>query len=208
MRSLWGAPADTKEEVRVSDRSNSPSSCSPCTARIAPSCSPTRGMWIRTVLASLGFQALATTSGGHAASLGRLDYGCKERRRSHTGRCSRLPWRFPSRPTSRTASPSSRAVSRQTIRMALEAGLAGCSMKDWSSDRGSLDIGLRPNASRPPPGGARGSETGGSHRRRGEAHPVGTPTSARRSRGCRPPGGPERTFETHAGSRSRRGVRE
>ncbi len=84
------------------------------------------------LLASLGFKALATTSGGFAASLGRADGAVsREEALAHARaitEASGLPVNgdfengFGDEPT---------AVAK-TIEGALEAGIAGCSIEDWS----------------------------------------------------------------------------
>jgi 2-methylisocitrate lyase-like PEP mutase family enzyme len=78
------------------------------------------------LLESLGFEALATTSSGFAATLGRLDYGVtREEALAHSAAivaATNLPvsadlengWDDPA----------------ETVRGALEAGLAGCSIED------------------------------------------------------------------------------
>jgi 2-methylisocitrate lyase-like PEP mutase family enzyme len=82
------------------------------------------------VLASLGFEALATTSSGYAATLGRLDYSVT-REQALAG-----------------AKPIVDAVDvpvsadlencfddpAETVRLAIEAGLAGCSIEDFTGD--------------------------------------------------------------------------
>lgn len=92
------------------------------------------------LLASLGFKALATTSGGYAASLGRLDGNVsREEAVAHAGAigvASGLPVNgdfencFADDPTGVA----------ETIRLALEAGVAGCSIEDWSGSE-IYDIG-------------------------------------------------------------------
>lgn len=84
------------------------------------------------LLASLGFKALASTSGGFAASLGRADGAVsREEALAHAhaiGEASGLPVNgdfengFGDEP----------AAVVETIEGALEAGIAGCSIEDWS----------------------------------------------------------------------------
>jgi 2-methylisocitrate lyase-like PEP mutase family enzyme len=84
------------------------------------------------LLASLGFKALATTSGGFAASLGRIDGNVsREQAVAHAaaiGEATGLPVNgdfencFADEPTGVA----------DTIRLALQAGVAGCSVEDWS----------------------------------------------------------------------------
>lgn len=86
------------------------------------------------VLASLGFQALATTSSGSAATLGKLD-----------GKISReLALEHAAEVVAATELPvsadlencfaSDAAGVAETVRLALETGLAGCSIEDYSGD--------------------------------------------------------------------------
>src|SRR4051812_44447882 len=83
------------------------------------------------LLSSLGYQALATTSSGYAASLGRLDYGVtREEAIAHAAAL-----------VSATEAPVSADLEEcfavdaagvaETVRLALDAGLAGCSIEDW-----------------------------------------------------------------------------
>jgi 2-methylisocitrate lyase-like PEP mutase family enzyme len=83
------------------------------------------------LLASLGFQALATTSSGYAASLGRLDYAVtREESLAHAAAL-----------VAATDVPVSADLEEcfaldaagvvETVRLALDAGLAGCSIEDW-----------------------------------------------------------------------------
>jgi 2-methylisocitrate lyase-like PEP mutase family enzyme len=84
------------------------------------------------LLASLGFEALASTSSGFAATLGRLDYGVeREEALSHAATI-----------VSATDLPVSADLENgfadgpsgvaDTIRGALDAGLAGCSVEDFT----------------------------------------------------------------------------
>jgi 2-methylisocitrate lyase-like PEP mutase family enzyme len=89
------------------------------------------------LLASLGYRALATTSAGHAGTLGRLD-----------GRVSRDEALDHSRELAgATSLPVSADLERcyadapegvaETLRLARETGLAGCSIEDFSGDAAS-----------------------------------------------------------------------
>jgi 2-methylisocitrate lyase-like PEP mutase family enzyme len=96
------------------------------------------------LLASLGFQALATTSSGFAATLGRLDGSVtREESLEHAATivaAADLPVSadlengFGDRPDEVA----------ETVRLALEAGLAGCSVEDFSGrqDAPIYDAGL------------------------------------------------------------------
>lgn len=86
------------------------------------------------LLASLGFEALATTSSGFAASLGRLDGNVtRDEALSH---CAEI--------VSATALPVNAdlengfahdpADAAETVRLAAEVGVAGCSIEDFSGD--------------------------------------------------------------------------
>jgi 2-methylisocitrate lyase-like PEP mutase family enzyme len=84
------------------------------------------------LLASLGFKALATTSGGFAASLGRLDGNVtREEAVAHAaaiGAASGLPVNG----DFENCFADDPAGVAETIRLALDAGIAGCSVEDWS----------------------------------------------------------------------------
>jgi 2-methylisocitrate lyase-like PEP mutase family enzyme len=93
------------------------------------------------LLAWLGFKALATTSGGFAASLGRLDGNvAREEAIAHAaavGAATGLPVNgdfencFADEPEGVA----------ETVGLALAAGVVGCSVEDWSSSE-IYDIGL------------------------------------------------------------------
>src|SRR5688500_18947801 len=82
------------------------------------------------ILASLGFEAIATTSSGHAATLGRLDYNVsRDEAVAHAAELvaavdipvsADFEYGFADEPE---------AVA-ETVRLAREAGLAGCSIED------------------------------------------------------------------------------
>ena len=90
------------------------------------------------LLASLGFQALATTSGGYAATLGRLDYSVsREEAVAHAAalvEASDLPV---SADFENGFAEDADGVA-QTVRLALDIGLAGCSVEDWGGGEGRL----------------------------------------------------------------------
>ncbi len=90
------------------------------------------------LLASLGFHALATTSSGYAATLGRADGAVtREEAIAHAGQIAAA-----------TALPVSADLEdcfardpsgvAETIRRAAEVGIAGCSVEDYSSGQASL----------------------------------------------------------------------
>jgi 2-methylisocitrate lyase-like PEP mutase family enzyme len=86
------------------------------------------------VLASLGFDALATTSSGHAATLGRLDGSVtREEALSHSAalvEATELPVSADLE-NGFAAEPEEVA---ETVALAREAGLAGCSIEDFTGD--------------------------------------------------------------------------
>lgn len=87
------------------------------------------------VLESLGFDALATTSSGHAATLGRLD-GSVTRAEAIEHSASVVDAvRLPVSADLENAFADDPAGVRETIGMALGAGLAGCSIEDFSGDQ-------------------------------------------------------------------------
>jgi len=85
------------------------------------------------LLASIGCQALATTSSGHAASLGRLDYGVtRDEALAHAAALVAATDVPVSTDLEECFAADSAGVA-ETVRLALEAGLAGCSIEDWDS---------------------------------------------------------------------------
>ncbi len=84
------------------------------------------------LLASLGFQALATTSSGYAASLGRLDYGIsREEALAHAATLVTAT-DVPVSADLEDGFATNPAGVAETVRLALDAGLAGCSIEDWN----------------------------------------------------------------------------
>jgi 2-methylisocitrate lyase-like PEP mutase family enzyme len=94
------------------------------------------------LLASLGFQALATTSSGYAATLGRLDY-CVDREEAMTHAAALVnATELPVSADFEDGFGKDPASVADTVRLGLEIGLAGCSVEDWSSANGRLyDLG-------------------------------------------------------------------
>ena len=85
------------------------------------------------LLASLGFEALATTSSGFAATLGRLD-GSGDPRRGHRARA----WiaagtDLPVSADLENCFADDPAGVAETVRLAVGAGLAGCSVEDYAN---------------------------------------------------------------------------
>lgn len=86
------------------------------------------------VLASLGFQALATTSSGHAATLGLLDGSVtRDQALAHAAQLAAATELVVSADLENGFGDEPQAVA-ETVRLALEAGLAGCSIEDFSGD--------------------------------------------------------------------------
>lgn len=85
------------------------------------------------LLASLGFQALASTSSGHAASLGRLDYAVdREEALAHAAALVNAT-ELPVSADFEDGFAKDAAGVAETVRLGGEVGLVGCSIEDWSS---------------------------------------------------------------------------
>jgi 2-methylisocitrate lyase-like PEP mutase family enzyme len=83
------------------------------------------------LLAGCGFDALATTSSGAAAARGRLDYGVeREETLAAAGAIAAATDLPVSADLEDCFAADARGVA-ETVRMAAEAGLAGCSIEDW-----------------------------------------------------------------------------
>jgi 2-methylisocitrate lyase-like PEP mutase family enzyme len=96
------------------------------------------------LLASLGFQALATTSAGFAATLGRLDGSVtREEAMAHAASMVQAT-DLPVSADLENAFGDEPAAVADTVRLALEAGLAGCSVEDFTGreDAPIYDAGL------------------------------------------------------------------
>ncbi len=90
------------------------------------------------LLASLGFDALATTSSGYAATLGRPDYGItREESLAHAGALVAAA-DLPVSADFEDGFAEDPAGVAETVRLALEIGLAGCSVEDWGAADGRL----------------------------------------------------------------------
>jgi 2-methylisocitrate lyase-like PEP mutase family enzyme len=86
------------------------------------------------LLASLGFEALATTSSGYAATLGRLDYNVtREDALTNAAKIVDATDLPVSADLENCFSAEPDGVA-QTVRLAIGAGLAGCSIEDFSQD--------------------------------------------------------------------------
>jgi 2-methylisocitrate lyase-like PEP mutase family enzyme len=96
------------------------------------------------LLASLGFQALATTSSGYAATLGRLDGSVtRDEALAHAASIAEAT-DLPVSADLENAFADDPAGVAETVRLAVEAGLAGCSVEDFSGreDEPIYDAGL------------------------------------------------------------------
>jgi 2-methylisocitrate lyase-like PEP mutase family enzyme len=95
------------------------------------------------VLASLGFQALATTSSGFAATLGQRDGSVtREQALAHAAAISAAT-ELPISADLENCFADEPAGVAETIELATQTGLAGCSIEDYSGDRDDIyDIGL------------------------------------------------------------------
>src|SRR6476646_4112410 len=82
------------------------------------------------ILASLGYKALATTSSGSAATLGRRDYNVT--RDEAIGHAAQIvaATDLPVSADLENAFADDPAGVAETIKLAIEAGLAGCSVED------------------------------------------------------------------------------
>ena len=82
------------------------------------------------LLASLGFQALATTSSGFAATMGRRDYGVtREEALAHSAAIAAAT-ALPVSADLENGFADDPAGVAETVRGAIDAGLAGCSIED------------------------------------------------------------------------------
>jgi 2-methylisocitrate lyase-like PEP mutase family enzyme len=86
------------------------------------------------LLASLGFDALATTSSGFAATLGRLDGSVtRDEAIAHSAAIVQAT-DVPVNGDLENGFADDAAGVAETVRLAIGAGLAGCSIEDWSGD--------------------------------------------------------------------------
>ena len=90
------------------------------------------------LLVSLGYDAIATTSSGHAATLGRRDYGAgREEALAHAAAIVQVS-EVPVSADLENAFADDCAGVAQTVALARECGLAGCSIEDWNPAAGEL----------------------------------------------------------------------
>jgi 2-methylisocitrate lyase-like PEP mutase family enzyme len=86
------------------------------------------------VLASLGFQALATTSSGYAATLGRLDGSIRRDQALGHAAAVVAATELPVSADLESCFADNAAGVARTVELAVEAGLAGCSLEDATGD--------------------------------------------------------------------------
>jgi 2-methylisocitrate lyase-like PEP mutase family enzyme len=86
------------------------------------------------VLASLGFAALATTSSGHAATLGRLDGAVTREEALSSAAAIVAATELPVSADLENGFAEDSAGVAETVRRAVAAGLAGCSIEDYSGE--------------------------------------------------------------------------
>src|SRR3954469_16927712 len=84
------------------------------------------------LLASLGFKALATTSGGFAATLGRLDGSVTRDEALEHAATIVAATDLPVNADLENGFAHDPADVEETVRLAVETGLAGCSIEDYS----------------------------------------------------------------------------
>jgi 2-methylisocitrate lyase-like PEP mutase family enzyme len=89
------------------------------------------------LLAALGFEALATTSGGFAATLGRLDGSVtRDEALAHSAALAAAT-ELPVSADLENGFADDPAGVAETVAAAIETGLAGCSIEDYSGDESS-----------------------------------------------------------------------
>lgn len=94
------------------------------------------------LLASLGFHAIATTSSGHAATLGLLDGGVGRDDAIAHGASLAAATEVPVSADLEDGFGESPAEVAATVALAIGAGLAGCSIEDYGASSGIYDTGL------------------------------------------------------------------
>jgi len=90
------------------------------------------------LLASLGFEALASTSSGYAATMGRLDYGVSREETVAHAAALVAATDLPVSADFEDGFAGDPAGVAESVRLALEVGLAGCSIEDWCDREGRL----------------------------------------------------------------------
>ena len=91
------------------------------------------------LLASLGFPALATTSGGFAASLGRMDMTVSREELIDHVKALVASTDLPISVDAEQCFPESPGGVVTTVELLAEAGAAGCSIEDWDPAAGRIE---------------------------------------------------------------------
>lgn len=153
------------------------------------------------LLQSLGFQALATTSSGSAATLGLLDGGLDRDQALAHAAAIVAACELPVSADLESGFARGADGVAETVRRALEAGLAGCSIEDHSGDADAPIYELA-EASERVAAAAEAAHAGPVHlvlTARGGTTCTGARISATRSRVCRRTSGRARTSSTPLG---------
>jgi len=94
------------------------------------------------LLEALGFEALATTSGGFAWALGKLDHEVtRDELVDHVAALAAAT-DLPLNVDSERCFPDDPGGVAETVRLLGEAGAAGCSIEDWAPEAGIEDVSL------------------------------------------------------------------
>ena len=136
-------------------------------------------------LESLGFDAVATTSGGFAATLGRVDGGVtRDETLAHAAQLAAAV-DIPVAADTENCFADDAAGVAETVRLAADTGIAGCSVEDWSGGPSYPAGCSRPSGSPRPwrPGTAVPTSSSSPLGRRTTS--TGTTTSPTRSPGSR-----------------------
>jgi 2-methylisocitrate lyase-like PEP mutase family enzyme len=91
------------------------------------------------LLASLGFPALATTSSGHAAALGRSDHGVSRDEMLSLVEAVASAVAVPLNVDSERCFGDDPTGVAETVELIAQAGAAGCSIEDFDPARGAID---------------------------------------------------------------------
>jgi 2-methylisocitrate lyase-like PEP mutase family enzyme len=95
------------------------------------------------LMTTLGFAALATTSGGHSASLGRMDMTGRRAGLVEHVRALAQSTDLPLSVDAERCYPEEVGGVQETVRLLAEAGASGCSIEDWNPRTGRIeDLGL------------------------------------------------------------------
>ena len=91
------------------------------------------------LLASMGFPALATTSSGHAASIGRADYGVRRDEMLAHVAAMAVSVAVPFNVDSERCFADDPAGVAETVELIAAAGASGCSIEDFDPATGAID---------------------------------------------------------------------